>query len=66
MKKKVLALLLTSAMLASMTACGGEKSADLEGITIMVDGTLNLDAETAPVTQMHWLVRWLTPVTDLM
>ena len=46
MKKKVLALLLTSAMLASMTACGGEKAADVDSITIMVDGTLNLDAET--------------------
>lgn len=46
MKKKLLALLLTSAMLASMTGCGEEASADLDGITIMVDGTLNLDEET--------------------
>ncbi len=46
MKKKVLALLLTSAMLASMTACGEAKPVELDGITIMVDGTLNLDAET--------------------
>lgn len=46
MKKKVLALLLTSAMLASMTACGGDEAANVDSITIMVDGTLNLDEET--------------------
>ncbi len=46
MKKKLLALLLASAMVGSMAGCGEEEAANLETLTIMVDGTLNLDEET--------------------
>ena len=74
MKKKVLSLLLASAMVASLAACGGKEDAgsnssstpadsgtsaaastgttaeaqpyDLQKISIIVDGTLNLDEET--------------------
>ena len=49
MKKKVLALLLASAMVASMAGCGDDNKSTfngkLESMTVMVDGTLNLTEE---------------------
>ena len=57
MKKKVLSLLLASAMVVSMAACGDESANtgseggnageyELKALTIMCDGTLNLSEET--------------------
>ena len=49
MKKKALTLLLASAMVASMAGCGDKNTStfngELESMTVMVDGTLNLTEE---------------------
>ncbi len=41
MKRKVVSVLLASAMIMSMAACGGSKDADISSIDVVVNGTVN-------------------------
>ena len=47
MKKKLLALVLSSAMILSLTACGGQKSAETTDTTTTTETTEAADTETA-------------------